>query len=302
MSEDVSGIIFNVQRFSTHDGPGIRDTIFLKGCPLRCVWCANPESQAVYPELAYKKTKCISCLACYAACPEKAISPGVNGNIQIDRQKCRRCFTCTKVCCAKAMEQVGEKITAKELVDRVMKQHLAWRSESGITLSGGEPLRQPEFAAELLKLFRREGIDTAIETCGCVPYNNFRMAAPWLKTMYFDLKCMDTGLHKKYTGADNTQILNNLKSVREEFPGLHIIVRTPLIPGFNDTRENLDATAQYLKSIGIKEYELLPYHNYGENKYYQLGRDYELKELVPQDKAAVKELNKELLMVLNSRE
>lgn len=299
MSQSTSGIIFNVQRFSIHDGPGIRDLIFLKGCPLHCTWCSNPESQCFLPELDYRINKCIGCHACVASCPVHAIAPQTDGSISIDRTVCQRCFTCTKACCSGALRQIGERITAEALVERVMKQHMSWRAENGITLSGGEALAQREFAIELLRLFRKEGVNTAIETCGYVPYDTLEEAAQYLDLIFFDLKCIESSVHKQYTGVENERILSNLYRLSCQFPKLPLRVRTPLIPGINDSHDHLLKIVTFLKQLpSLQDYELLPYHNFGEGKYQQLGRQYQFHEIKPPDKKIVKKINNDLRRLL----
>ena len=299
MAQSAVGTIFNVQRFSIHDGPGIRDLVFLKGCPLRCAWCANPESQKAAPELDYRAVKCIGCHACAAVCPAHAITPQADGSVLVDRAACRSCFTCVGACCSGALSRVGETLTAQALAERVMKQHMSWRAEGGVTLSGGEPLAQPEFAAELLRRFREEGLSTAVETCGCVPFSAFEAAAPWCELIFFDLKCMDSAIHRHYTGGGNEQILDNLSRLSRQFPKLPLRVRTPLIPGINDSREQLLETVDFLRQLPtLQDYELLPYHNWGEGKYRQLGRPYPLHGVTPPDKGAVRRLNNELRAML----
>lgn len=301
MKKETTGVIFNIQRFSIHDGPGIRDLVFLKGCPLRCAWCSNPESQHFCQELSYRRSKCVGCHACVPACPQGAIRAGEDGGIEIDRGLCRRCFTCARVCCSRALSAIGEEISARELVRRVMGQHLSWRAQSGVTLSGGEPLCQPEFTAEVFRLLHEEGTTTALETCGCAPFEAIEQVAPHCDLIHFDLKLMDTELHRRYTGADNQGILDNLYRLSRRFPHIPLIVRTPLIPGVNDSGENLSATAEFLRGLpSLRDYELLPYHDFGEGKYRQLGRAYSLAGLERPDKAAVRAKNDALREIIFS--
>lgn len=301
MDRETTGTIFNIQRFSIHDGPGIRDLVFLKGCPLRCAWCANPESQRSRPELSYRRSSCVGCRACVAACPRGAVRAGEDGGVQIDRALCGGCFACARACCSHALSAIGEEVSARELVRRIMGQHLSWRAHSGVTLSGGEPLCQPEFAAAVLRLLHGEGTTTALETCGCAPFEAIELVAPHCDLIHFDLKLMDPELHRRYTGADNREILDNLRRLSRRFPHIPLIVRTPLVPGVNDSVENLSATAQFLRRLpSLRDYELLPYHNFGEGKYRQLGREYPLAGLERPDKAAVRARNDALRRIIFS--
>ena len=224
------------------------------------------------------------------------------GRIQVARAACRSCFACARACCSGALSRIGEELDARTLVERVMAQHMSWRAEGGVTLSGGEPLAQPDFAAELLQRFREEGVGTALETCGYVPFEAFQKAAPFCQLIFFDLKCMASEVHRRYTGVDNRRILDNLMALSREFPDLPLRVRTPLIPGVNDGREQLSEIVQFLRRLpSLADYELLPYHNWGEGKYRQLGRSYPLAGLEPPDRGAVRRLNDELRAELGLR-
>ena len=176
-------------------------------------------------------------------------------------------FACARACCSGALSRIGEELDARTLVERVMAQHMSWRAEGGVTLSGGEPLAQPDFAAELLQRFREEGVGTALETCGYVPFEAFQKAAPFCQLIFFDLKCMASEVHRRYTGVDNRRILDNLMALSREFPDLPLRVRTPLIPGVNDGREQLSEIVQFLRRLpSLADYQLLPYHNWGVGK------------------------------------
>lgn len=270
-----TGLVFNIQHFSVHDGPGIRTVVFLKGCPLRCAWCCNPESQAPYPELAYNSSRCIGtaeCFLCGAVCPRGAITAGAGGHVVIDRDLCERSFKCADVCPSKALHRFGTEMSAKHIIDAVESEAIFHtRSGGGLTLSGGEPLMQPEFALEILRLARERYIDAAIETCGFAEWEAFEAAARLLKTVLFDLKHMDSAKHRQFTGVPNETILENLTKLRKSFPDLLIVVRTPVVPGFNDSEDELGAIKKFVSSLpgfgSQTRHELLPYHRMGEQKY-----------------------------------
>ncbi len=265
------GRIFNIQHFSVHDGPGIRTTVFLKGCPLRCRWCANPESQSFRRQPAWSESKCIACRSCvkYLGC-----SFTENG-LKWEKPFCRTPQQVNDVCPGGALHIIGEDKTAAEVVDLVERDRPFFGADGGMTLSGGEPLAQIDFAVELLSEARRRGINTAVETCGCVPLKNIMRAAALTDNFITDVKCIDEKLHIAGTGGTNRQILENLKLLTARFPDKRILIRTPVIPGFNDNESELSAIARFAEALeGNIRWELLKYHKFGQSKYASLGMEY----------------------------
>ncbi len=287
-----NGIVFNIQRYSVHDGPGIRSIVFLKGCPLKCQWCANPESQHRQPELAYNDYKCIGtseCKYCLTICPAEAIQK--NGDkIQIDRQLCTNCGLCADSCPSKALNMYGKSMSVNEVLHTVEQDSIFYsRSGGGMTLSGGEPLLQADFATELLKEAKRRRINTTIETCGYADWEKVEQVCQYVDNILFDLKSMDSGKHKEFTGVPNEKILDNFQRLCHHFPNTPMTVRTPVIPGFNDTEQDIFAILNFIKGISQVRYELLGYHRLGEPKYNYLGKDYLLGGVKPmaEDRLAV---------------
>lgn len=281
---DQQGVIFNIQRYSLHDGPGIRTIPFLKGCPLSCQWCCNPESQHPYPEVVYNAMKCIHCGRCVAACPKQAIS--MENPQHIDRELCNNCGACTEACLVGALEMKGELMSVQQVVDELKKDATHYRrSGGGITLSGGEALMQPDFALELLKACKDRGWHTAMETTGCgASKTTLEKLFKYVDLALMDVKVMDPELHKKYTGRDNHKLLENLRYIASL---TEAIVRVPLIPGVNDNEAAIMAIIEFAQSLEqVKAIHLLPYHNYGENKYALLGREYLLADTqsVPEER------------------
>ncbi len=271
------GIVFNIQKFSVNDGPGIRTVVFLKGCPLRCRWCANPESQAVRAEILWDAKKCIGCHHCIDVCPCGAVT-AVKDRIVIDHKKCTGCGICVRECPHKALKSEGEIKTVKEVMDVVM-QDLPFYEESGggITLSGGEMLAQPEFAVSLLKAAKENGLHTCCETTGFAKQEVFAEVITYLDTILFDVKHWNTESHKEGTGVNNELILANLKYAVEQ--GKDILPRIPVIPGFNDSLKDAEMIARTIYETGARKAQLLPFHQFGENKYEQLGREYSYKDV-----------------------
>lgn len=278
------GLIFNIQRFSIHDGPGIRDLIFFKGCPLSCKWCSNPESQDSFPEIAYSLDRCIGyikCGQCSNVCEIKAINGSSEGKVKIDKTLCNNCGKCAEVCPAKAIKLFGQYVSVDEVV-AIAEEDSAFysRSGGGITVGGGEPLSQTDFVHELLKKCRDHGLDTAIETAGYGDWGAIQKACIYANLIFYDIKCMDSKKHKEFTGVSTELILENIKRLSISFPQKSIIVRTPIIPGFNDSVEEIQTIANFIRVMkNLKEYELIPYHGFGEAKYYQLGREYPFRGL-----------------------
>jgi pyruvate formate lyase activating enzyme len=270
------GTIFDIQRYSIHDGPGIRTTVFLKGCPLNCWWCHNPESQRYGPQLVFWKDRCIGCGDCERICPEHAVSAA--GILhEIDRGKCSCCGSCAKACPAVALEMIGRTVTVEYVMKEIEKDLIFYdQSGGGVTFSGGEPLMQPEFLKSLLKECRARDIHTAVDTSGYASWDVLSGLYGFTGLFLYDIKHMDDNVHTKVTGVSNRIILENL----ERLAKMHsrIIVRVPLVPGINDDRANITKTARFISSIGLREVNVLPYHRTGMDKYARLGREYRLTD------------------------
>lgn len=268
-----TGTVFDIQRFSLNDGPGIRSVVFLKGCPLRCPWCSNPESQEVKPQPLFHADRCLSCGACLQACPNHAIGRAADGSRQLLKASCAGCGTCAEVCVSEAVRLSGKPMTARQVVDAVLKDDLVYRdSGGGVTLSGGEPLMQGSFATELLHLFHLHGLHTAVETTGFVSREILEQALPHIDLFLYDIKHMDPATHKQVIGVSNTEILQNLMWLREQ--NAQVILRHPLIPGFNQSSSHLEQVCRLAEQLEINDLHILPYHIYGEGKYALLDRPY----------------------------
>lgn len=264
------GLIFDIERFSTADGPGIRTVVFFKGCNLHCYWCHNPESIRSNMELELDPTECIGCGGCLDVCPSGA-QIMTNSGRDMDRSLCTGCFACAKECPSGALKVIGKHRSLESCMEEIREDRAFYsRSGGGVTLSGGEVLMQSDFAAALLKQCREEGIHTAVESNLCFPAETVRKVAPWLDLAMADIKHMDPAAHRSATGQDNHRVLENLRLLDEL--GLPTIVRTPIIPGFNDTEENIRATGEFLKHLkNLQYYELLSYNPMGNDKRKRLG-------------------------------
>ncbi|AYH06886.1 glycyl-radical enzyme activating protein [Pectobacterium parmentieri] len=277
-SEILTGWVFNTQRYSLHDGVGIRTVVFLKGCPLRCEWCSNPESQSGKPEIAVDVRKCLGgtiCGLCESQCQTAALSYTPTGEICLDRHLCSNCLTCTTHCPTQALHGFGEPMTVRQVLDIVESDSIFYRrSGGGLTLSGGEPLMQGMFALALLQEAKRRHIGTLLETCGDGHWSDLCQIANYTDAIYFDVKSMNDVQHRRFTRRGNHRILNNLLQLRQAFPNLPIHVRTPLIPRFNANWHDIQAIIDFILPLSQVSYEILPYHRLGRDKYRLLGRDY----------------------------
>jgi pyruvate formate lyase activating enzyme len=279
----MKGIVFNVQKFSVNDGPGIRTTVFLKGCPLSCLWCHNPESKALAPQLMYSADKCVMCGKCMRVCAESVHSFVDNKHI-LNREKCVACGKCEEECLYDALEIAGKEKSVDEVIAEVMQDKIFYEtSNGGMTLSGGEPLLQFDFSLALCKKAKENGLHTAMETCGFASEEKIREIAPFVDLFLFDYKITDSEEHKKYTGVGNEKILSNLALLNAM--GKQIVLRCPIIPGINDTDAHFTAIANLANSLEcVTEVNIEPYHPLGKGKAEKLGSEYELRDLsFPQD-------------------
>lgn len=285
-------LVTNIQKFSVHDGPGIRSVVFFKGCPLSCKWCSNPENINSDPELMYHPTKCIGCGFCVDQC-EFGANTVVDDQILFDASKCIDCGRCAAKCCTLAREMKGRAYTVDELVKELDKDIPFYQnSGGGITYSGGEPLLHPEMILALSSGYKAQGINSAVETCGFVPWSNIEKILSVIDLFLFDVKFIDGEKHKQYCGKSNELILDNLKKLCEKKQ--KVIVRIPIIPGVNDTEADLDLAGGFLQTIrsDIEYVNCLPYHNYGVSKYDALGIRYELQEIKAPEAERMEEIKK----------
>ncbi len=261
-----TGIITDIKKFATHDGPGIRTTVFIKGCPLRCRWCSNPETIAPHVQLYFIEKRCTGCGRCSQICPAGAID--MNNPARIDRTRCTLCMKCVEQCIEDALMPVGREVTVSAVFEEIVKDIPFYGTNGGLTLSGGEPLFRPDFSLALLRQCRELGISTVLDTCGFASPSVIEEALECVDLILLDIKHMDPVMHRLGTGTDNTLILKNAVKMSRKVP---MRISVPLIPGYNNGAENLDRTAQLALSLGINHIDLNPLHCLGEDKYRYLG-------------------------------
>lgn len=284
-------IITNIQRYSIHDGPGIRTTVFFKGCPLSCTWCHNPETQDFGPELIWYEDKCTGCMACMQACPAWAVERR-DGKAHFSADKCIRCGACAEVCMHTAREMLARREPVERLVNLLARDQAFYEeSGGGVTLSGGEAMCQEiGYLEELARRLSKKGISVIVDTCGYAPYDRFERINPYVDGYLYDIKLMDDSLHQKYTGRGNRLILENLCRLNRDRKKLYI--RLPLIAGLNDSRADVEAIAAFLKDnrIAVQKLYLLPYHDIGKDKYKRLQRPYGGLSFEPPTKEHMEEM------------
>lgn len=289
---DEKVLITDIQDFAVHDGPGIRVLVFVKGCPLQCKWCQNPEAISPVPEIAFYPSLCQNCLRCLDACPVPGAITEDNAH-RIDRNKCTACMKCVDVCLGKALRKVGEPISASAILDRIIRYRPFFdRSDGGLTLSGGEPLSTPKFSMQLLRACREIGIHTAVETCGFAPYETMKKIGQATDLILFDIKHMDEDSHQKGTGQSNQLILSNLEKFCKE-TDTEVACRIPLIPEFNDDIENIKETAEFVSALKrIKRLDILPFNELASSKYKIMGLKWSYNNTRQQPEAQLAERQK----------
>ncbi|MEI6293244.1 MAG: glycyl-radical enzyme activating protein [Methanomicrobiales archaeon] len=289
---DETGLLFDLQGFSFHDGPGSRTVVFLKGCPLRCRWCANPEGQDPNRELMFYREQCEKNYSCISSCPDHALTiTGEGLPATIQREHCSLCtdFNCVRACNYRALQVNGFFITVQDLMKKIHRDRHYWGSGGGVTVSGGEPMEQYPFVKKFLSRCFDSYIHTAMETSGHAPWEHFHALLGYLDWVFFDLKCMNDDRHRAGTGISNRLILENAKKMATSWEG-RLIFRVPVIPGFNDSRENILATAEFIAETGKNEVNLLPLHHLGMSKYGLLGRAYPCGEVKPPDSTDLRQI------------
>lgn len=290
---DTQGWIFNIQRYSTQDGPGIRTTVFFVGCPLKCLWCSNPESQFKGPKLLYFESKCARCKRCIEVCPNKAISADADGCIITDRDKCIAYGKCVETCTNEARAISGELKTVEDVMKVVRKDSIFYRNyRGGITASGGEATCQPKFLLELFQACKKSRFHTCLETCGFVSWQVLEKVLEYTDLVLYDIKHMDSKQHMELTGVDNKLILENAERIVKK--GVPLIIRVPLIPEYNDSKENMQTLAKFATDLGVHKIDIIPYHKLGVSKYERLGMKHVMADIKPLQKDQVSSIKMDL--------
>jgi len=292
LEKDIRGLVYSIQRYCIHDGPGIRTTVFFKGCQLVCPWCANPESQLPETEIACSESKCTGCGYCINVCPNVAIT--LDEKAQLDREKCDLCGKCVRACIREAWQIYGKYYSVDDIIAEIEKDMPFYRkSGGGVTFSGGEPTLQPDFLFVALKKCKEKDIHSAIESHGAAPFSYYIEIAPYTDLFLIDVKHMDSDKHKEYVGVGNEKILENIRMLAAEHDK-KVMLRVPLIPGFNDDLENIEKTGKFAKEIAksgnLTTVNILPYHAMGKGKYKMLSKEYAMQETKPPTQQAIDEI------------
>lgn len=286
------GTVFNIQKYSIHDGPGIRTSVFLKGCVLACWWCHNPESLALKPVIVFRKNRCIGCGDCIKSCSKEAIM-FIDQDLRKDEEKCSLCDACIAACPTGAMEKIGKNMTKADVMKEIEKDRVFYEeSGGGVTFSGGEALTQIDFLDSLLEACNSQGIHTALDTSGYAPWQSIARIKDKVDLFLYDIKLMDEGKHSKYTGVSNQLIVENLKKLAAN--NNKIWIRVPVIPGINDDKENIEKIGAFISSLSLREVFLLPYHNIAIDKYTRLGKTYQLADLQSPSPGKLDEVSQQL--------
>ncbi len=277
----MKGFLADIQRFAIHDGPGIRTLVYMKGCPLKCLWCSSPHTQKTSHDLLHNELDCKVCGTCVELCPNNVFTISGEDGLNIDRELCTYCGQCVDFCPNQALKLIGHHVTSEELFQDVNKDSPFYRrSKGGVTVGGGEPILQLEFVTEFLKRCKQVYMHTAIETCGYRKWDNMENLLKYVDLVYIDIKHMNPIIHKELTGVSNEKILANARRISKIKP---MIIRIPVVPGCNDTDENITATARFASELGenLKRIDLLPYHKFGTQKYTRLGMKYKIPDVEP---------------------